>query len=324
MYSVISKNCLLQLVFLFLTSVVLTSVVYGISQRVSNISREYKNLNDTQDAAPIAMRLSQYYEKLADENHSDIAHKLEAGNLNDLIHALAVHRGLGSKHEPSVHYRLIMEAFSGNSKVFKENEQYKILDAGCGMGAAMLWFGNFSNLDWDIHGVTLAKVQYNFIKSHFPELSVSLSSYNQLPAGIKYSNIYAIESLWYSDWRYTLKVWGNHLQYGGRIAIIDDFAVNHSSANNDPDIQGYVDGWMLKAVTAVEYLCLFARRNANLRCLQIRDLTEEFDVNKYNYGNRAPKWNSTWTHQSYKGSYYRWKCSMDGLLVYALVSLEKF
>jgi len=201
--------------------------------------------------------------------------------------------------------------------VCKENEQCKIMDAGCGMGAGMLYFGK---LGWDIQGFTLAEIQYNYIKSHFPELSVNLSSYNDLPAGVQYSGIYAIESLWYSDWSYTLKVWGNHLQYGSRVVIIDDFAVNQSSATNDPDIRGYVEGWMLKAVTAVDNLCLFARLHANLRCVQRRDLTEEFDMikNKYKHQGR-----SKLKFQAYTGSYYRKKCSMNGLLIYTLVCLEK-
>lgn len=308
-FSVMGKSSLIKLVFLLQTS-----VLYGISKQVNNLSQEYKNLSDTEDTALLGKLLSEYYQKLEETYSTKDAQKRDKGNL----WALAIHTWLGPKHDTTVHYRLIQEAFAGNTNVCKENEQCKIMDAGCGMGAAMLYFGK---LGWDIQGFTLAEIQYNFIKSHFPKLSVNLSSYNDLPAGVQYSGIYAIESLWYSDWSYTLIVWGNHLQYGSRVVIIDDFAVNQSLATNDPDIRGYVEGWMLKAITAVDNLCLFARLHANLRCVQRRDLTEEFDMNKNKYMKQG---HSKQKFQAYTGSYYRKKCSINGILIYTLVCLEKF
>jgi len=202
-----------------------------------------------------------------------------------------------------------------NRKLCKPDKKCKIMDAGCGMGSAMLYLGK---LGWDIEGYTLAENQYNYIKVHFPELTVFHSSYNQIPDNIKYSGIYAIESLWHSKWCQTLQVWANHLEYGGRIALIDDFAVSKSSARSEPDIQEYVKGWVLKAITSVDNLCEFATLNLRLRCISRRNLTEEFDVNKnnYNYNPLAPKWN--------KGSFFRQKTSLSGLLIYSLVCLEKF
>jgi len=286
-------------------------VLCGLSQSPYSVSEETLNFSSNH------ARISQYYKDL----WGSVAHPhTKNAGRNWYIENLAIHRWLGSKRDRTVQYRLIQEAFVGNTKVCKQDRKCKIMDAGCGMGSAMLYFGK---LGWDVEGYTIAKNQYNYIIAHFPELTVFLSSYNQIPDKIKYSSIYAIESLWHSNWRQTLEVWANHLEYGGRVAVIDDFAVNQSSATSDSDIQEYVKGWMLKAITTVDKLCEFATQNLRLRCISRRDLTEEFNVNKNNYNNLLPKWKNSWRHQGFKGSYFRQKSSIRGLLKYSLVCLEK-
>ena len=111
------------------------------------------------------------------------------------------------------------------------------------MGAGLLFF---SNLSWAVEGFTLAHNQYDFIHSNIPEVSVSLRSYDSIEKDEMYAGIYAIESLWYSSWEHTLDVWSHHLQKGGRVAIIDDFASTQSLAQNDPTILNYVEGWLLQ------------------------------------------------------------------------------
>jgi len=283
-------------------------VFYGLSWSFNSVSVEHEISKDTVDKSLDSTRISLYYKELwAKHDKNPLAEKSE-------------HRGLGSELDTTVHYGLIQEALLENTKICKPNTKCKIMDAGCGMGSAMLYF---HKLGLDVQGFTLAENQYSFIKSNFPELSVRLASYNELPDGIKYTGIYAIESLFHSDWRQTIEVWGKHLEQGSRIAVIDDFAVNQSSAMTDPDIQGYVKGWLLKAITTVDNLCAFATKIAGLRCISVRNLTLEFDINKNNYGNKVPELKIKYAHPALKGSYFRGKSSINGLLIYALVCLEK-
>jgi len=313
MHSVLGKSCF-HLVEFFLLVFLLQALA---NKSANSVSENHEILKDT-DKSLDNTRISKYYQELWDRHHQyKVArHKSK----NGIAKALAIHRGLGQLHDRTMQYRLIQEAFVGNTKLCVSKNKCKILDAGCGMGSAMLYFGK---MGWDVEGVTLAENQYNYIKAHFPRLSVGLSSYDEIPEGNYYSGIYAIESVFYSDWRHTLEVWSRHLEYGGRIAIIDDFAVNQSSATSDPDIQGYVKGWMLKAITAVENFCAFATQNARLRCISIRNLTLEFDVNKNNYANQEHVWQIKWKHQAFRGSYFRQKSSLKGSLIYSLVCLEK-
>jgi len=269
--------------------------------------------NRTEGSEDLA-RISKYYKSLENRMKRPIIEKREKGDLA----ALAIHRGLGPDHDRTLHYRLIGDVLEENAEC-KPNKMCKIMDAGCGMGSAMLWF---SKLGWDVQGFTLAENQYNHIKTHFPELTISLASYNIIPDGLNYSGIYAIESLWYSDWRHSLEVWSIHLEYGGRIAIIDDFAVNESVATNDPDVLGYVEGWWMKAITSVEEFCAFAKRSTELRCIRIRNLTVEYDVNKNNYRNLKPDW-SIKLRLGQTGDFHRQEASIKGLLIYSFICLQK-
>jgi len=301
--------------FLFLTILAWTSVLHGAAEPANSVFKEQQDFESTVGSSNDLIRISHYYEHLSKVMGKD---KLRIQNMSKsrIVNAIAVHRGLGVHHDRTVQYQVIQDAFFGSMKLCKLENKCQVMDAGCGTGSAMLYF---AELGWHIQGFTLAVNQYNFIKANFPDFQVVLSSYNQIPDDVNYSGIFAIESLWYSDWRQTLSVWANHLEYGSRIAIIDDFAVNQSSAESDPDIQGYVKGWSLKFITAVDDLCAFAKLNTRLQCIERRNLSKEFNVNKYNYGNQEPLKNT------YKipGSYYRHKSSMKGVLVYELVCLEK-
>jgi len=75
-FSVIGKSSLIKLVFLLQTS-----VLYGISKQVNNLSQEYKNLNDTEDRALIGKLLSKYYQNLEETYPTERAHKREKGNV---------------------------------------------------------------------------------------------------------------------------------------------------------------------------------------------------------------------------------------------------
>jgi len=301
--------------FLFLTILAWTSVLHGAAQPVNSVFKEHQDLESTAGSSNDLVRISDYYKHLSEVSHKD---KLRIENMSKIrmVNVLAVHRGLGVHHDKTMQYKVIRKAFSGSMKLCKLENNCQVMDAGCGRGSAMLYF---AELGWHIQGFTLAVNQYNFIKANFPDLQAVLRSCNEIPDDINYSGIFAIETIWYSDWRHTLSVWANHLEYGSRIAIIDDFAVNQSFAESDSDIQGYVKGWGLKFITAVDDLCAFAKHNTRLQCIERRNLTKEFNVNKHNYKNKEPNED---THKL-PGSYYRHISSMRGILVYELVCLEK-
>jgi len=300
--------------FLFLTILAWTSV-HGAAEPANSVFKEHHDFESTAGSSNDLIRISDYYKHLSKILGKN---KLRIQNMSKsrMVNVLAIHRGLGVHLDRTVQYKVIQEAFSDSMKLCKLENKCQVMDAGCGTGSAMLYFAKFG---WHMQGFTVAVNQYNFIKANFPNLEVFLRSYNEIPDDINYSGIFSIETIWYSDWRHTLRVWANHLEYGSRIAIIDDFAVNQSFAESDSDIQGYVEGWGLKSITAVEDLCAFAKLNTRLQCIQRRNLTKEFNVNKYNYRNQEPMENT------YKipGSYYRHKSSMKGILVYELVCLEK-
>jgi len=300
--------------FLFLIILAWTSVFHVASQPASSVFKENQDFEPSDGLSSDASRISAYYEFLWNRQDKERSERAQNKSESQMVKALAIHRGLGKHHDRTEQYRIIDEAFLGSLKHCKLENKCQVMDAGCGTGSAMLYFRNFG---WNIQGYTLAVNQWKYIKANYPDFQVALSSYDQIPDDTIYDGIYAIETLWYSDWRQTLKVWANHLEYGSRIAIIDDFAVNQSSAESDPNIQGYVKGWRLKNITAVDELCAFAELETSLKCIKRRNLTEEFNVNKYNYGNHEPNGEN----KNYKT--YRYKSSIKGTLLYTLVCLEK-
>jgi len=249
--------------------------------------------------------ISEYYQQLENTVDASLYGKRASGDLQ----ALAVHRGLGESLDSTVHYRLIEQCIKGSSVPI-----HKVMDAGCGMGAAMLYFTR--RHPWQVDGYTLGNSQFKFIKDHFAELQVFLSSYDEPKTN--YDAIYAIESLWYSDWKQALHIWADRLAPGGRIAIIDDFA-STDGAILDLDVQGYVAGWMLRAVSSVSALCA---AHPQLQCVETRDLTNEYKVNENNYNNETPE-KRNWQHQAEEGSYFRQKASLKGVLKYSFVCLQK-
>ena len=153
----------------------LVFLVQALVNKPANSEYEEHEISKDTDKSLDKMRISEYYQKLW-VRHGVNKDMIKRGT----VKALAVHRGLGPQKDPTVQYRIIQEALAGNTTLCKP-KKCKILDAGCGMGSAMLYFGK---LGWDVEGVTLAENQYNYIKAHFPRLSVGLSSYNKIPDGI--------------------------------------------------------------------------------------------------------------------------------------------
>lgn len=144
--------------------------------------------------------ISNYYAQLEKTVDLSLQVRRERGD----VHALAVHRGLGPKTDTTEHYRLIEQAVvqaQQDTPTDVPRVGLRLMDAGCGMGAGILYFGRRHN-EWVIDGYTIAESQFGFINKHLMKTmliqkgDVWLSSYNEPRR--EYDAIYAIESLWYS------------------------------------------------------------------------------------------------------------------------------
>ena len=108
---------------------------------------------------------------------------------------------------------------------------------------------------------------------------------------------------------------------GSSIVVIDDFLSNQEVASN-ADVVGYTEGWMLHQVVSATQLCSRALRQG-LRCTSTRNLSADFEVNKYSYNNSLPtKPPGTKEHQALGGSYHRQRAYILGRLTYSLVRLQ--
>jgi hypothetical protein len=150
--------------------------------------------------------ISNYYAQLEKTVDLSLKAKREHGD----VHALAVHRGLGAKIDTTEHYRLIEEAIVQAHRDFWgiHSGDKRLMDAGCGMGAGMLFFGR-KHKNWVVDGYTIAESQFEFINKHLKNMlrgDLWLSSYNEPRR--EYDAIYAIESLWYTpSLDLTLGIW---------------------------------------------------------------------------------------------------------------------
>jgi len=116
--------------FLFLI-LAWTSVLHGAAESDNADFKEHQDFESTVVSSLDAKKISNYYEHL-----SNTTRAVRIRNKGDL----AIHRGLGKHLDKTVQYRLIQEAFVGSMKLCKLKNNCKVLDAGCGMGAAMVFF----------------------------------------------------------------------------------------------------------------------------------------------------------------------------------------
>lgn len=258
--------------------------------------------------------LNKYYNKLIGSDSKR--------NPND-IKTYAVHRWLGKERSTLIHYELILNVITQHTS----GEHLHVLDAGCGLGAGLMWFETYGPKPIRLMGHTISTEQLKFVNalpSH--KFDAVLKSYDDLddyrsdPLDV----IYSIEAFIHSpDENNTLKQWSLALKENGIIVIIDDF-LNIGVDKDAEDVQLFSKSWMGNVLQSTSSLADIAERHG-LELVVDRDLGSEFQVVKRNYRNMLPDISATGAknHQGWLGSGMRQRLMVQGKLTYRLVVFQK-
>jgi 2-polyprenyl-3-methyl-5-hydroxy-6-metoxy-1,4-benzoquinol methylase len=262
--------------------------------------------------------LNDYYNELVESDSKR--------NPNE-IKTYAVHRWLGKKYSTLVHYELInsiIRQFIDQA----DSRNLKVLDAGCGLGAGLMWFEK-SAPKFSMVGHTISTAQIDFINklpSH--KFNAVLKSYDDLDVYKKgnepFDVIYSIEAFVHSpDERNTLKNWAEALADEGIVVLIDDF-LSVGVDKQDNDVHLYAKSWMSNVLQTTTSLTEMAE-SLSLRLILDRDIGSEYQVIKRNYQNKIPDIRPTDTkhHQGWLGSGMRQKLTVEGKLTYRMVVFQK-
>jgi len=255
--------------------------------------------------------LNEYYNKLEKEIRR---------NPND-IGSIAVHRYLGDKKSTMTHYDLIYKSIKAN--VGSKGNALRILDAGCGLGAGLLWFEQ-KEPSWKMTGYTISDVQHKFITEKIPthKFDAKLQSYNNIDGGTSFDVIYSIEAFIHSpDYKQTLQTWFQHLADGGIVAIIDDF-LSSNIYRDEYEVDIFRKAWLAQAViTPSEFVETALSLGFNV--VEDRDLVSQFQIVKNNYHNRLPDLKDRRKHQGWLGGAARQRLTVQGKLTYRMIILQK-
>ena len=265
--------------------------------------------------------ISKYYDSLLSDDTAPASGWRRTTDLN----SLAVHRPLGVAKSTTEHYRLIQGAILQHSR--GSSKQKLVLDAGCGLGAAMVFLSE-KEPEWEILGVTLSEAQRSFFEEEvvptfyhpagvetstrttvtdlldlrgkkIPQMHVGNFDdlawvRDRLRNGRGMDALYAIESIVHSpDLGKTLQAWASVLQRDGVLVVLDDFLADADAlfSSGDPgldrDVVGFRTHWLYPGLTSVRILEQVARKSG-LRLEETRNIGEEFDVNGINYGGKMP------------------------------------
>lgn len=263
--------------------------------------------------------LNEYYNKLIASDSKR--------NPNE-IKTYAVHRWMGKDRSTLVHYEVMygmIQHYMDNS----EHRKLNLLDAGCGLGAGLMWFETNAPKSWTLTGHTISTAQLDFIQklpSH--NFNAVLKSYDDLDvykeANTPFDVIYSIEAFVHSpNERHTLKAWAEALADEGIIVIIDDFLSVGVDKEAD-DIQLYAKSWMSNVLQTTSSLADIAEK-FGLELIADRDLGSEYQVVKRNYQNKVPDIRPTGkkNHQGWLGSGMRQRLTVEGKLTYRMVVFQK-
>jgi 2-polyprenyl-3-methyl-5-hydroxy-6-metoxy-1,4-benzoquinol methylase len=248
------------------------------------------------------------------------------------ISSYAVHRWLGKDKSTLVHYELIhgtiQHVIIGNDSDHRNN--LRVLDAGCGLGAGLMWFETYAAESWTLVGHTISTAQLDFIQNKIPshQFDAVLKSYDDLDVykkdGARFDAMYSIEAFVHSpDERNTLKQWSEALAKGGIIVIIDDF-LSVGVDKEAEDVQLYAKSWMSNVLLTTSSLADMAE-TFGLELIIDRDLGSEYQVVKRNYRNKLPDIRPTKEkhHQGWLGSGMRQRLMVQGKLTYRMVVFQK-
>lgn len=238
------------------------------------------------------------------------------------IKTYAVHRWLGEDRSTLTHYKLILDTILAHTN----GQNLNVLDAGCGLGAGLMWFETNGPKSMKLTGHTISTEQLEFI-NNLPrhKFDAVLKSYDDLEDYKDgFDVIYSIEAFIHSpNERKTLENWSKALKENGIIVIIDDF-LNVGVDKTDADIELFSKSWMANVLQSTGGLNDIAER-FGLNLVLDRDLGSEYQVNKRNYRNKLPMIAPTEAknHQGWLGSMMRQQLMIQGKITYRLIVLQK-
>ena len=226
------------------------------------------------------------------------------------------------------------------------------MDAGCGVGGAMLWLEKHEP-SWRLEGFTLSPAQHEYIRTKLApshRFTAHLRSYNEPASDSPYDAIYSIEALVHTpSLRTTIAAWARHLQPDGTVVLIDDYLneasplayINQSAGG--PEV-GIVEGtteqirgalaayrkyWLGVSFVSAEALARIAAAEG-LQLVVNRDIGSEYEVVARNYQNNAGSIKA-WLndpalfkkHQAFLGSFGRRILTVRGVMEYRLLVFRK-
>jgi 2-polyprenyl-3-methyl-5-hydroxy-6-metoxy-1,4-benzoquinol methylase len=269
--------------------------------------------------------LNAYYNSLTtDENHKRDPNQ---------ISTYAVHRWLGNPNNTEEQYQLLYNAMErhlslslSSSTSFPTRRPLKVFDAGCGLGAGLMWMEQRSP-HWNLTGYTISEEQYKYITQTLPshQFQTKLQSFNDLSEEIDFFDvIYSIEALIHSEnMTATLQEWERHMTPDGIILLIDDFLAPNVS-KDEVGIQDFSKSWLANSLVSLPELELMVQ-DMGLRIVEDQDLVKKYKIIETNYKNKKPAIKSFdgRTHQGWMGSKWRQRLTVEGKLKYDLVVLTK-
>jgi SAM-dependent methyltransferase len=248
-------------------------------------------------------------------------------NPNDIA-SYAVHRWMGENYSTLVHYELILSAMQQYTSSSGDN--LHVLDAGCGLGAGLMWFETHGPKSMNLVGHTISVAQLKFINNLPPHnFQAVLKSYDDLE---DYYNgtkpqldvIYSIEAFIHSPNEvHTLQQWSKALSDQGLVIIVDDF-LSTGVDKNAEDVQVFSKSWVANALHTTTSLATLAKQY-NLQLIMDRDLGSEYQINERNYKNQFPDMSPTEqkSHQGWLGSKMRQRLMLQGKLTYRFLVFQK-
>lgn len=246
-----------------------------------------------------------------------------------VIGSYAVHRWMGPKKSTLEHYRILQKAVSDHYSRGVKKNNFRVLDGGCGLGAALMWFEQ-AEPAWELTGHTISEEQHRWITEKLPKhnFQVKLQSYNDLDK--EYDVMYSIEALIHSpNVTETFIEWSKHLSSnngGGIVAIIDDFLAENldMDENDEKEVDTFAKSWLANSLVSPKQLSQIAE-SIGWELVENRDLGEEYEVNSRNYRNKMPDLSpdGTKTHQGWMGSKWRQRLMLRNILTYNLLVFRK-
>jgi len=289
--------------------------------------------------------LNEYYNKLERDEH--------AKRDPNVITSYAVHRWMGPDGSTLVHYDLVRAAIyelvlykhppppSQSSHPDGNADKIRVFDAGCGLGAGLMWFEQHEP-KWDLVGHTISEEQHKWIVEDLPahKFVARLRSYDKPLGGsddgdgsntngdddspLLFNAVYSIEAAVHSpDLRRSLAAWSDALLPGGVVVIVDDF-LSVGVSRDDPDVDLFARSWIANAVHTTVEISNWAEK-MGMTLVRDRDLGSEFQIIKRNYRNKAPVLRDEQgrAHQGWLGSKVRQKLMVEGKISYRLIVLQK-